>query len=189
MSEDGKQLAFVTNENGASRLYIHSTATNQYTLLPNLPTGVIFGMKWSDDSKSLGFTLATYNSAGHTFEYNTATKELICCMESELGGMDVSNLQEPQLISWKSFDQRNISGYLYKAPSKFAGKRPVLITIHGGPEGQARPEFLGRDNYYLNELGISLIDPNVRGSTGYYKRKNPINQELLSRNYIEFFIV
>jgi dipeptidyl aminopeptidase/acylaminoacyl peptidase len=45
----------------------------------------------------------------------------------------------------------------------------VIINIHGGPEGQSRPGFLGRTNYYLNELGIAVIYPNVRGSTGYGK--------------------
>src|SRR2546427_10598417 len=62
-----------------------------------------------------------------------------------------------------------ISGFLYQPPVKFTGKRPVLVEIHGGPEGQSLPGFLGRNNYYLNELGIALIYPNVRGSTGYGK--------------------
>ena len=62
-----------------------------------------------------------------------------------------------------------ISGFLYKPPARFSGKRPVLVDIHGGPEGQSLPIFLGRTNYLLNELGIALIYPNVRGSTGYGK--------------------
>jgi dipeptidyl aminopeptidase/acylaminoacyl peptidase len=86
-----------------------------------------------------------------------------------MGFIDVSTLQEPQLITWKSFDGTMISGYYYKASSRFSGKRPVIIDIHGGPEGQARPTFIGRSNYYLNELGISIIYPNVRGSNGYGK--------------------
>jgi len=45
----------------------------------------------------------------------------------------------------------------------------VVIDIHGGPEGQSRPGFQGRNNYYLNELGVALIFPNVRGSTGFGK--------------------
>jgi dipeptidyl aminopeptidase/acylaminoacyl peptidase len=110
-----------------------------------------------------------FNASADVFEFNTITKELIRWTESELGGMDVSTLQEPQLISWKSFDGKLISGYLYKASSKFTGKRPVIIDIHGGPEGQFHPVFLGRSNYYLNELGISIIFPNVRGSSGYGK--------------------
>jgi dipeptidyl aminopeptidase/acylaminoacyl peptidase len=76
---------------------------------------------------------------------------------------------DAELIRWKSFDGKTISGFLYRPPAKFTGKRPVLIDIHGGPEGQSRPSFLGRRNYYLNELGIALILPNVRGSTGYGK--------------------
>jgi len=76
---------------------------------------------------------------------------------------------EAELVRWKSFDGKMISGFLYKPPAKFTGKRPVLVVIHGGPEGQSQPTFLGRSNYYLNELGIALIYPNVRGSTGYGK--------------------
>jgi dipeptidyl aminopeptidase/acylaminoacyl peptidase len=62
-----------------------------------------------------------------------------------------------------------ISGFYYKPPTKFTGKRPVIINIHGGPEGQSTPTFLGANNYYLNELGVAIIFPNVRGSTGYGK--------------------
>src|SRR6202162_4036363 len=61
------------------------------------------------------------------------------------------------------------SGFLYKPAAKFTGKRPVLVVIHGGPEGQSQPTFLVRSNYYLDELGIALIYQNVRGSTGYGK--------------------
>jgi dipeptidyl aminopeptidase/acylaminoacyl peptidase len=169
LSHDGTQLAFVTNENGLSKLYMLSTTTNQYAPVPNLPTGIIGGISWSGDSKSIGITFVTYNSSADVYEYNTATKEFLRWTESELGGMDVSTLQPPQLISWKSFDGKTISGYLYRASSKFSGKRPLIINIHGGPEGQSRPSFQGRSNYYLNELGISIIYPNVRGSTGYGK--------------------
>jgi dipeptidyl aminopeptidase/acylaminoacyl peptidase len=64
-----------------------------------------------------------------------------------------------------------VSGFLYRPdPKKFPGRRPLIVNIHGGPEGQSRPGFLGRNNYYLNELGIAIFFPNVRGSTGYGKR-------------------
>ncbi|MFM9840019.1 MAG: S9 family peptidase [Cyclobacteriaceae bacterium] len=169
LSDDGKQMAFVTNENGLSKLYVMQTTTMQFTAMPNLPTGVIGGIDWYNDSKSLGLTFLSYDASADAYEYNTETKQLTRWTESELGGMDVSGLPAPQLISWKSFDGKMISGYLYKASNKFSGKRPVIINIHGGPEGQSRPTFLGRLNYYINELGISIIFPNVRGSTGYGK--------------------
>jgi len=73
-------------------------------------------------------------------------------------------------VTWKSFDGRPISGFLYQPDEKkFPGPRPIIVQIHGGPEAQARPEFLGRSNYLINELGCALILPNVRGSAGYGK--------------------
>ena len=83
--------------------------------------------------------------------------------------MDVSGLRAPELVKWPSFDKRTISGYLYRPHARFTGKRPVIINIHGGPEGQSRPGFQGRNNFYLNELGVAIIYPNVRGSSGYGK--------------------
>ena len=68
-------------------------------------------------------------------------------------------------MRWKSFDGRTISGFLYQPAAKFTGRRPVVINIHGGPEAQARPGFLGRNNYLLDELGVAILFPNVRGST------------------------
>src|SRR5262249_12367873 len=87
---------------------------------------------------------------------------------SETGGLVTTDFVEPKLIAWKSFDGRRITGFLYP-PARFQGKRPVIIDIHGGPESQFRPRFLGRNNYYLNEMGIALIYPNVRGSSGFGK--------------------
>jgi dipeptidyl aminopeptidase/acylaminoacyl peptidase len=169
ISGDGSQLAFTTNENGLSKLYILSTSTNQYVAASGIPTCVMGGFDWSHDSKSVAVTMVTYNASSDVFEYNTGNKTLTRWTESELGGMDLSTLAEPELISWKSFDSKTISGYLYKPSAKFSGKRPVIINIHGGPEGQSSPVFLGRWNFFLNELGVAMIFPNVRGSSGYGK--------------------
>ncbi|MEO8166919.1 MAG: prolyl oligopeptidase family serine peptidase, partial [bacterium] len=88
---------------------------------------------------------------------------------SETGGLNVDNFSVPDLINWKSFDGKSISGFIYRPAKSFTGKHPVVINIHGGPEGQFRPSFLGRNNYYLNDLGVAIIFPNIRGSTGYGK--------------------
>jgi dipeptidyl aminopeptidase/acylaminoacyl peptidase len=90
--------------------------------------------------------------------------------ESETGGLDASKFSEPEPVKFTSFDGRTISAFVYRPDAtKFPGPRPVLINIHGGPEGQSRPDFLGRSNYYLNELGCTLVFPTVRGSSGYGK--------------------
>jgi dipeptidyl aminopeptidase/acylaminoacyl peptidase len=74
-----------------------------------------------------------------------------------------------QIVRWKSFDGRSISGLLSLPPERFADKRPVLIDIHGGPEGQAKVGFMGRANHFIEDLGIAIVQPNVRGSSGYGK--------------------
>ncbi len=169
LTKDGKQLAFASNEAGVSKLYIMNTATKSYAPVTAIPIGVIGGFGWHNDGVSLGFSYVSSNASSDVFEWNTATDKLTRWTESELGGMDISGIAPPQLIKWKSFDSREISGFLYNANKKFTGKRPVIINIHGGPEGQSRPTFIGRGNYYLNELGVCIIYPNVRGSTGYGK--------------------
>lgn len=185
ISKDGKSVAFVTNENGLSKLYILNTTTQLYKPVSAIPVGVLDNILWSPDSKSIGFTLGRYNSSADVYEYNTITKTITRWTESELGGIDASALQEPKLITWKSFDNLAISGYLYKAAPSFTGKRPVIINIHGGPESQSRPGFLGRSNYYLNELGVSIIYPNVRGSEGYGKTFLELDNGRLRENSVK----
>jgi dipeptidyl aminopeptidase/acylaminoacyl peptidase len=77
---------------------------------------------------------------------------------------------EPEFVDTKAFSGERLNGLLYRPdPNKFPGKRPLIVYLHGGPEAQARPGFLGRYNYFVNELGIAMLWPNVRGSTGYGK--------------------
>lgn len=169
VTKDEKQAAFITNEKGISRLYIQNLATKKYVAVPGLPVGIISGLEWHNDGISIGFTMSTSATNADAYEWNTQTQKLTRWTESEMGGMNLSSMESPELITWKSFDKKEISGFLYKADKKFTGPRPVIIMIHGGPEGQSRPGFVGANNYYLQELGVCLIYPNVRGSTGYGK--------------------
>lgn len=169
VSPDGQQIAFVANENGASVLYLMDAETRQTLPLPKLPLGMIRGLEWHPEGDLLGFTLLSARSTADVFSLNVQTNELQRWTQSETAGLNTETFSEPELISWQSFDGRKITGFLYRPPAKFTGKRPVAMYIHGGPESQFRPVYLGRLNYYLNELGIALIFPNVRGSTGYGK--------------------
>src|SRR6201998_453779 len=105
---------------------------------------------------------------GDVYSEEVTTNKLERWTNSETA-VSTKDFPPAQLVNWKSLDGKRISGFLYPPPAKFTGKRPVLVMIHGGPEGQSLPTFLGRYDYFLNELGIALIYPNVRGSTGYGK--------------------
>jgi dipeptidyl aminopeptidase/acylaminoacyl peptidase len=169
LSKDGRWIAFVANEDGISKVHVLDTRTNKEPALPKLPVGVIGGLRWRGQTSELGFSLSTASQPFDVYSLDVSTGKLERWTFSETGGLNTSGFSEPELIHWKSWDQRSISAFLYKPPARFSGKHPVIIDIHGGPEGQVRPDFLGQDNYYINELGIVMIYPNVRGSTGYGK--------------------
>jgi len=167
-SWDGKWIAFVSNEDGLSKLHLLDAATYQERPVPKLPVGLITVLIWHRNNRDLGFSLLTGNTPEDCYSMDVATGKVERWTMSETA-VNLSGLPEADLVRWKSFDGRSISGFLNRPPARFTGKRPVMIEIHGGPEGQAQPGFLGSYNYYLNELGIAIIQPNVRGSTGYGK--------------------
>lgn len=169
LSDDGKNVSFVVNEDGIGKLHILDTTTLKEKPVPQLPIGQVGDLHWHKNNVDLAFTVESAQSPVDVFSYNLKSAKLDRWTESETGGLVTTNFSEPELLKWKSFDGKTISGILYMPPKKFTGKRPVMMIIHGGPEGQSTAGFLGRLNYYLNELGVAIIFPNVRGSTGYGK--------------------
>ena len=169
LSHDGRRIAFVTNEAGVSVLHVRDAGSEMDSGLPRLPSGVIGAVRWNRNNRDLGFAVLNARGPGDVYSLDVTTGKVERWTNSETA-VKTDAFPEAELVKWKSFDGKEISGFLYRPPAaKFPGKRPVLVVIHGGPEGQSQPVFLGRGNYYLNELGIALIYPNVRGSTGYGK--------------------
>jgi len=170
ITRDGKRIAFVTNEDGISVIHIidMAPAATKEVEIGKLPIGVMGAVHWHRNGRDVGFSLNNARGPGDCYSLDVTTGKIERWTTSETA-VKTDAFPEAELVKWKSFDGKEISGFLYKPPAKFTGKRPVLVVIHGGPEGQSQPTFLGRSNYYLNELGIALIYPNVRGSTGYGK--------------------
>jgi dipeptidyl aminopeptidase/acylaminoacyl peptidase len=170
ISKDGRTIAYTVNEAGSSRLFLLDTASGQSRRVDGLPAGTIGGLEFAPWGP-LGFTLSSAKSPADAYSLDPASLKITRWTQSETGGLDPNVNIEPELVEVKSFDGLPVSGFLYRPdPQRFPGKRPLLVNIHGGPEGQSRPGFLGRNNYLLNELGIAIFYPNVRGSTGYGKR-------------------
>eukprot|EP00392_Amoebophrya_sp_AT5.2_P011451 g11528.t1 len=101
--------------------------------------------------------------------------------KSEVGGLDSKNFVAPSLIRYKSFDGLEIPAFVYYPSTRKTSKQgensdtktkkvPVIIHPHGGPEGQHRPRFAAIYQYLAVEMGICVIDPNVRGSSGFGKK-------------------
>jgi dipeptidyl aminopeptidase/acylaminoacyl peptidase len=169
ISKDGRTIAYAVNEAGSSRLYLLDIASGAVRQVPGLPDGQIAGLEFAPWGP-LGFSLASAKSPTDAYALDPATLKVTRWTQSETGGLDPAVNVEPELVAVKSFDGLPVSGFLYRPDAtRFPGKRPLIVSIHGGPEGQSRPGFQGRNNYLLNELGIAIFYPNVRGSTGYGK--------------------
>jgi dipeptidyl aminopeptidase/acylaminoacyl peptidase len=176
LSDDGDLIVWAVNDGGTSQIWVGGTQglgiQNSVPIL-GLPKGVISNVKFRPGSHEIGFTLSTARSSGDAYSRDldhAGQTAIVRWTRSETGGLDPRTFAEPTLVEYSSFDGRKIPAFVYRpSPQKFAGPRPVLIDIHGGPEGQFRPSFLGRLNYWVSELGITLIFPNVRGSSGYGK--------------------
>ena len=169
LSYDGRTIAFVTNEDGFGVLHLFDTRARKEKTVPSMPKGVISGISWHKNNRDLGFNVSTARSSSDVYSLDVQSGKVERWTFSETGGLNTASFPEPELIHWKSWDGRAISGFWYRPPTKYTGKRPVIISIHGGPEGQFRPSFAGRWNYYVDELGVAMIAPNVRGSSGYGK--------------------
>jgi dipeptidyl aminopeptidase/acylaminoacyl peptidase len=170
LSPDGKTIAFITNEDGVGQLHLMAARSGKRLRGPELPLGIPSGVTWHENGQDLAFNFNSAKSPTDAYSYNVKTRKLDRWTESETGGLNPAGFIEPELVRVKSFDGLPVSGFLYRPDAKkFPGKRPVIVNIHGGPEGQSRPIFQGRNNYYLNELGVAVLYPNVRGSTGYGK--------------------
>ncbi len=138
-----------------------------------IPAGVIEGLRFHRRRGLLGFTLMRAAAPADTWTLDVERGKVERWTRSEVGGLNASRFVSPTLVRYPTFDRdaegkpRQIPAFYFRPPGK--GPHPVLIEIHGGPEGQWRPYFSSLLQYFAVELGVAVLAPNVRGSDGYGK--------------------
>ncbi|WP_165771936.1 S9 family peptidase [Niveispirillum lacus] len=168
LSHDGKRLAYVLNEGGWSTVRVIDTKTLKPVKLPTLPKGVIGGIAFSPDGSKLALSLTTPTAPADVHVVDLGKGNVEQWTKSEVGGLNTENFADATLVQFPTFDQRQIPAFLFK-PKNAKGKLPVIMLIHGGPEGQSRPNFSATVQFWANELGAAVLLPNIRGSDGYGK--------------------
>ncbi|HWL95234.1 MAG TPA: alpha/beta fold hydrolase [Phycisphaerae bacterium] len=170
VSPAGNLIAFIANEDGQSRVYTMKPDGTSYEPITSIPVGIVGGLKFTRDGRRLGMTITTPTLPGDVFVCNVEDGRLIRWTMSETGGLNPARFVSPRRISYPTFDgvegkSREIPAYYYRP----AGDHPfpVVIAIHGGPEGQERPRFSSLFQYWATEMKVAVVIPNVRGSTGY----------------------
>jgi len=171
-SKDRRRAVFAVNEDGLSRLYLLDPASRKYRAVGGIPTGLVGSVGFSPDGSRLAMTLNTPQTPSDTFVLELgddplAHGTLTRWTHSEVGGLDTDTFVEPELVRFESFDGLSVPAWVYKPEGD--GPFPVVVSIHGGPESQARPAFSSTYQMWLAKLGAAVVVPNVRGSAGYGK--------------------
>lgn len=165
LTADGQKLVYAINRGGNSEIHMMNPVTGETLQAPELPLGIVGGLQFDSAGERLGFSHVNAQSPGDAWTYDLQSGELTRWTRSEVGGLDTDSFVTPELVSFESFDGLEVPAFYYRAAGE--GPRPVIIDIHGGPESQERPGFSSSIQYWVNELGVSVIAPNVRGSAGY----------------------
>jgi dipeptidyl aminopeptidase/acylaminoacyl peptidase len=171
-STDGRYLAYVSNEDGKSRLTVVDNEHKLELAPPGVPDGHIHNVRFDRAGQRLAFSAESAQMPRDAYVYDPVSNKTERWTRSELGPLDAATFVSADLIRYPTWDRvdgrpRMISAYLYQP--RTAGPHPVILNIHGGPESQYRPDFDAFTQFLVNELGYVVIAPNVRGSSGYGK--------------------
>jgi dipeptidyl aminopeptidase/acylaminoacyl peptidase len=191
LSENGSKLAFAINEGGYSKSYLMDTKTQKYFPLNLGSPGVISQMKFNKDNNLIAFSLSTPSQTSEVYVHDLKTNKTERWTYSETAGLNTANFSPAKLIEYSTFDKDEQTGKTRMIPSflitpkNASRKLPVLISIHGGPESQSTASFNAFNQYWANELGIAILVPNVRGSSGYGKTYLKLDNAMLRENSVK----
>lgn len=167
---NGRYIAYVANVDGYSRLELRDLGNNTTRRPSGLPEGLISNLRFDTRGTRLGLSIESATSPRDAWSYDIDKDIALRWTRSESGAVDPERWQAAELVRYPTWDRvgkqsRQIPAFVYTP--RVAGPHPVVIDIHGGPEGQSRPGYSPYIQYLVNELGYAVIQPNVRGSTGY----------------------
>lgn len=183
VTPDGTIMALVLNENGYSKLALFdiSQGWEERWSLPgqDLTAGIIEGLVWSRDGTQLAFSYNAAHDPSDVWIWDRSTASVRRVTQSSRAGLPAAAFTTPTVIEYPTFDERKIPAFLYLPQGK-QRDLPVVVHVHGGPEGQARPSF-NPVIQYLVHCGYAVLAPNVRGSTGYgneYQHLDDVHRRL-----------
>ena len=189
ISRDGHYLAYVSNEGGVSKLNLLDLRSHQDLTAPRMPgPGIIGSLNFDAEGKRLAFGFSAANRPEDAYVFEPAENRLEAWTSSETGAADAGKFVVARLAQFPSFDRvdgkaRQIPAFVYEPAG--SGPHPVLIDLHGGPEGQFRPYFSAWLQYVVNELGFAVVAPNVRGSSGYGKSYLALDNGVLREDAVK----
>jgi dipeptidyl aminopeptidase/acylaminoacyl peptidase len=156
------------NVAGRNELELVDLATGERHPLPDAPAELVVSMDYSPDGKRVALALTGSAAPSEVWQLDLANEQYTRLTFSPAEGVDLAALVKPELRTFKAHDGLELSGWLY-LPKDFKAPGPVVLSFHGGPEGQDRPAFRA-DYQALLASGIAVFAPNIRGSSGFGKK-------------------
>jgi len=183
MNEQGTSVALLWNVAGRSELNFYDTATGKTAPGPRLPAEIVGGLDFSDDGRRLAMVVSGASSPADIWVLDLGSKQFTQITQTPHAGVDLSTLVRPELVRYKAHDGLELSGWLYR-PKGVTKPGPIVLSFHGGPEGQERPGF---NSLYqaLVSRGIAVFAPNVRGSSGFGKKFVNLDNGALRENGVK----
>ncbi len=168
VSPDGKSFLIQEAKDGIDTLKI---AKLKHDRLVDLASSfvhgsfVIWGTRWLSNQEVV-YTIENVGKPASVESFDFSKKKHTSWTKERVPPQIENAVHPPEVIKWKSFDSKTISGYVIK-PKTEQGKSPVVIYIHGGPQIIDRPTFNTSDIRLAAYLGITTIHTNIRGSSGF----------------------
>ena len=177
VAADGRRLAWAENHSGAHRVVVLDLESGQQQAAPGLPVGAVVAppadfdqntMTFSPDGRQLAFCFSSPTRPSDIWVWQLADQHLARVSHSSYAGVPAAALIEPELIEYPSFDGRSIPAWCYRTAAGAGEQKPVVVYVHGGPEGQTQAVLIPIVQYFVQQ-GFHVLAPNVRGSSGYGK--------------------
>ncbi len=183
MNEQGTLLALLWNIAGRSELAFYDTQSGKVTQGPKLPAEIAGGLAFSKDGGRLSMVISGATTPQDIWVLDLRSMKFTQVTHSPHAGVDLSKLVRPQLVRYTAHDGLELSGWLYR-PQGANASGPIVLSFHGGPEGQERPSFNSTYQALLAR-GIAVFAPNVRGSSGFGKRFVNLDNGALRENSVK----
>ena len=155
------------NVAGRNELELFDLESGERRALPPPPGELATGVDFAPDGHSAVLMISGSTSPWEIWRLDLASGEYRRLSFSPHVGVDLDAMVRPELRRFVAHDGLDLTGWLYLPPG-FDAPGPVVLSFHGGPEGQERPAFRA-DYQALLDSGIAVFAPNIRGSDGFGK--------------------
>lgn len=168
-SPSGRYRVSGLNADAKTELTLLDATTSQPVAMTGLPDGDIGNVRFSEDEKTIAFTVSSDTSPADVFVADLTTGEAKRLTHALNPAIDENALVEATIVRYPGEGGVMIPAVLYKPKgASAANPAPAIVLVHGGPGGQTRRGYSAMVQHLVNH-GYAVLGANNRGSSGYGK--------------------